>query len=134
MFYSQKILDHFFNPRNVGTLPDADGVGQIGDPSCGDFLKVWIKVEDDRIVDIKFKCYGCPAAIATASIMTEMARGLTLEEAAGITDEKIAEAAGGLPDWKMHCSNLGAGALRAAIADFLIRELRKRGVENIELE
>ena len=120
MQYSKTLLDHFLNPRNVGEIPDADGVAGIGDPSCGDFLKVWIKVRDFHIVDIRFKCKGCPAAIATASVMTELAKGRHVDEAAEITDEMIAEAVGGLPPEKAHCSNLGATALYEAIMSYVV--------------
>lgn len=122
MQYNEKLMRHFFAPRNVGTIPDADGVGKIGDPSCGDFLIVWIKIEDECISEIKFKTHGCPAAIATASIMTEMAKGQRIEDALNITDEKIAEAVGGLPDPKVHCSNLGAMALYEAILDYSLKK------------
>ena len=133
MLYSEKVLDHFFHPRNVGSLPGGNGVGLVGDPSCGDFLKVCIKVENDIIADIRFLCQGCPAAIALASIMTEMARGRTLEKAAEITDERIIETVGKIPDWKMHCSNLGAAALHAAILDYLVHALKEQGVTDIGL-
>lgn len=117
--YTDKVLDHFFNPRNVGEIPDADGIGQYGDPACGDFLRVYIKVKDNRLVDVKFLIQGCPAAIATSSIMTELAIGKTIEEALKITDDDILEAIGVLPEEKTHCSNLGAGALHLAIKDYL---------------
>jgi len=123
--YSGKLLDHFTNPRNVGEIPDADGVAMIGDPSCGDFLKVWIKVEGNTLADVKFKCQGCPAAIASASVMTEMAIGKNLDEAMELTDEQIADALGGLPDAKAHCSNLGASALHDAITDHVLKFICK---------
>ena len=119
MQYSECLIEHFMHPRNIGEIPDADGIGQVGDPACGDMLKVWIKVEHEYLVDVKFKCRGCPAAIATASVMTEMAKGLYLDDAAEITDEVIAEAIGGLPDRKQHCSNLAAGALYRAIMNYV---------------
>lgn len=109
------------SPRNVGEIPDADGVGSVGDPTCGDYLKVWIKVRNFHIVDIKFKCRGCPAAIATASAMTELAKGKHVDEAAEITDEMIAQAVGGLPPQKEHCSNLAATALYEAIMNYVFR-------------
>lgn len=121
VIYSDKIVDHFSNPRNVGEIPDADGMGLIGDPSCGDFMKVWIKVDGNVLTDVKFKCQGCPAAIATGSIMTEMAIGKDLDEAMEISDEDIAEALGGMPESKRHCSNLGAEALNHAITEHVLR-------------
>ena len=123
--YSEKLLDHFFHPKNVGEIEDADGIGQIGDPSCGDVVKVWIKVRNDRIVDIKFQVFGCPAAIATCSVMTELAMGTSLDEAAEITDEVVAEAVGELPPDKMHCSNLSATALYEAILDYVVKSVEK---------
>lgn len=119
--YTEKVIEHFLNPRNVGCIPDADGVGTLGDPSCGDFLRIYIRVEGDRLADVKFEVYGCPAAIATSSILTEMVKGKTLEEALRVTDEDVAEALGGLPEWKLHCSNLGAEALHRAIVDYMLR-------------
>ena len=119
--YTDKLIEHFKHPRNVGQIPDADGTGTIGDPSCGDYLRIFIKVLQGRLSDIKFEVYGCPAAIATTSILTEIAVGKTLEEALQITDLDIAQALGGLPDPKMHCSNLGAGALSIAIRDYRLR-------------
>ena len=125
MFYTEKLLDHFVNPRNVGEIPEAHGVGMVGDPACGDFMKVWIKVDGNVIVDAKFKCQGCPASIATGSIMTEMTIGKNLDEAMELSDEQIAEALGGMPDHKLHCSNLGAEALHAAITDHVLRFIGK---------
>lgn len=132
MLYTQTLIDHFANPRNVGELADADGVGEVRDPTCGDFLRIWIKVEDEHIADIKFKCKGCPAAIATASVLTEMAKGKHVDEAAEITDEKIAEAIGGLPLDKMHCSNIGAEALWRAIEDYILRPVTKKTTSGAE--
>lgn len=116
--YSEKVMDHFMNPRNVGEIPDADGVGMEGNPTCGDVMKIFIKVENGRIVDAKFKTFGCGASIAVSSMVTEMVKGKTLEEALRISKETVAEALGGLPPQKMHCSNLGADALRKAIEDY----------------
>lgn len=116
--YSEKVMDHFMNPRNVGEIPDADGVGMEGNPTCGDVMKIFIKVESGRIVDAKFKTFGCGASIAVSSMVTEMVKGKTLEEALQISKETVAEALGGLPPQKMHCSNLGADALRKAIEDY----------------
>lgn len=121
--YSEKVMDHFMNPRNVGEIPDADGVGMEGNPTCGDVMKIFIKVEDGKIVDAKFKTFGCGAAIAVSSMVTEMVKGKTLDEALKISKETVAEALGGLPPQKMHCSNLGADALRKAIEDYRSRHL-----------
>jgi len=117
--YSEKVMDHFRNPRNVGEIPDADGVGTVGNPVCGDVMTVSIKVKDNRLVDVKFKTFGCGAAIATSSMITELAKGMTLKEALKITRSNIADALDGLPPIKMHCSNLAADALHAAIQDYL---------------
>lgn len=116
--YSDKVMDHFMNPRNVGEIEDADGVGQVGNPVCGDVMAMYIKVEDDRISDIKFKTFGCGAAIATSSITTELVKGKTLDEALEISNSQVAEALDGLPPPKMHCSNLAAEALHSAIEDY----------------
>ncbi len=116
--YSKEVMDHFMNPRNVGEMPDADGVGVEGNPVCGDVMKLFIKVDGDRIVDAKFQTFGCGAAIAVSSMITEMVKGKTLDEALQISKEKVAEALGGLPPQKMHCSNLGADALKKAIEDY----------------
>lgn len=116
--YTDIVLDHFMHPRNVGEIPDADGVGSVGNPVCGDMMTFYIKVDDGRIADVKFKTFGCGAAIAVSSIVTEMAMGKTLEEAKQITKQQVAEQLGGLPPQKMHCSNLGTEALAAAIADY----------------
>ncbi|WP_456478528.1 Fe-S cluster assembly scaffold protein NifU [Geoglobus ahangari] len=137
--YSEKVLEHFRNPRNVGIIEDADGVGTVGNPVCGDLMTMYIKVEDDRIVDIKFQTFGCGAAIATSSMATELAKGKTLEEALKITKQTVAEALGGLPPQKMHCSNLAADALKRAIADYLrkagrIGDLKRLGLDNLPEE
>ncbi|HAM51612.1 MAG TPA: Fe-S cluster assembly scaffold protein NifU [Nitrospiraceae bacterium] len=116
--YSEKVMDHFTNPRNVGEIPDADGVGTEGNPTCGDVMKISIKVEDGRIVDAKFRTFGCGAAIAVSSMVTEMVKGKTLEEALSLSKEAVANELGGLPPQKMHCSNLGADALKKAIEDY----------------
>ncbi len=116
--YSKEVMDHFMNPRNVGEMPDADGVGTEGNPVCGDMMKLFIKVKDNRIEDAKFQTFGCGAAIAVSSMITEMIKGKTLEEAMAISKEQVASALGGLPPQKMHCSNLGADALRKAIEDY----------------
>ncbi|UCD57894.1 MAG: Fe-S cluster assembly scaffold protein NifU [Candidatus Hydrogenedentota bacterium] len=116
--YSEKVMEHFSNPRNVGEIADADGIGTVGNPVCGDVMKISIKVEDNHLTDIKFKTFGCGAAIATSSMVTEMAKGKTLEEALKISNKTVAEALDGLPPQKMHCSNLAADALHAAIEDY----------------
>jgi len=123
MMYTPQVMEHFTNPRNVGVIEDADGVGEVGNPTCGDMMKITIKVADGRIADIKFQTLGCGAAIATSSITTEMAKGMTLEEAPErITKKAIAEALGGLPANKLHCSVLAADGLEAAIADYRRRQ------------
>ncbi|AXV39277.1 MULTISPECIES: Fe-S cluster assembly scaffold protein NifU [Methanobacterium] len=127
--YSEKVMDHFSNPRNVGEIEDASGVGTEGNPVCGDLMTIYIKVEDEVITDIKFKTFGCGAAIATSSMITEMAIGKTLDEALKITRDDVAEELEGLPPVKMHCSNLAADALRAAIADYKMKQAEKE-VEN----
>jgi nitrogen fixation NifU-like protein len=116
--YSEKVMEHFQNPRNVGEIKDADGVGEIGNPVCGDIMKLYIKVSDNRITEAKFKTFGCGAAIATSSMVTELVKGKTLEEAEKISRDTVAEALGGLPPVKMHCSNLAADALQKAIEDY----------------
>jgi nitrogen fixation NifU-like protein len=118
MMYSEKVLDHFRNPRNVGEIEDADGVGSVGNPVCGDMMSIYIKVKDDKIDDIKFKTFGCGAAIATTSMTTELAKGKTLDDAMEITRQDVADELGGLPPVKMHCSNLAADALHEAIEDY----------------
>ena len=120
--YSDLVMDHFMNPRNVGEIPDADGVGTEGNPVCGDVMKMYIKIEDGRIVDVKFKTFGCGAAIATSSIATEMVKGKTIEEALQLTNQAVADALGGLPHNKMHCSNLAADTLRKAVDDYFSRQ------------
>jgi nitrogen fixation NifU-like protein len=116
--YTDKVMDHFRNPRNMGEIPNADGVGTVGNPVCGDLMTMYIKVKDDRIEDVKFKTYGCGAAIATSSMTTELAKGKTLDEAMKITRASVADSLGGLPKVKMHCSNLAADALHAAIENY----------------
>ena len=120
--YTEKVMDHFENPRNVGEIEEADGIGTVGNAVCGDIMKIFIKVEDNRIVDAKFKTFGCGAAIATSSMTTEMVVGKTIEEALAITREQVADALGGLPPVKMHCSNLAADALHAAIQEYQCKE------------
>ncbi|MGQ9543903.1 MAG: Fe-S cluster assembly scaffold protein NifU [Candidatus Bathyarchaeia archaeon] len=124
--YSEKVLEHFRNPRNMGEIQDADGVGTVGNPVCGDMMTIYIKVKDDRISDVKFKTFGCGAAIATSSMITELAKGKTLQEGLKITRSDVAESLGGLPPVKMHCSNLAADALHAAIQDYLKKREGKK--------
>ncbi len=121
--YGRTVLDHFMDPRNAGELEAPDGFGEVGDPSCGDTVRITIRVEDDRIVDIRFLTYGCPAAIAVASAATELARGRRLDEAAEISDMDVAEALGGLPEHKLHCSSMAVEALKASIRDNMLRSI-----------
>lgn len=133
MDYNAKVLDHFTNPRNAGKIPNADGVGLVGDPRCGDYLRIYIKIEGELLADIKFEVYGCPAAIATGSVFTELIKGKLLEEAMEISDLDIIEALGGLPDAKMHCSNIVTSALSQAVVDYITRpasEVREVAEEN----
>ena len=125
MQYNTYIMDHFNNPRNIGELHNADGVGEEGDPSCGDHVKVWIRVSSDYYIeDISYRCQGCPVAIALGSIMTEMAKSLYLDDAwEQITDEAILEQAGDIPEEKRHCSNLAAGALHKAIMNYVVKPI-----------
>jgi nitrogen fixation NifU-like protein len=116
--YSQTVMDHFRKPRNVGVIENADGVGEVGNPLCGDMMTIYLKIKDDRIQDIKFQTFGCGAAIAVSSILTEMAKNKTLEEAKKISNKDVAAALEGLPKNKLHCSNLGADALHQAIRDY----------------
>lgn len=118
LFYNDTVIDHFTNPRNVGEMNDADGYALVGDPSCGDQMKLWIKVENSIITDIKFKSFGCPGAIATSSMATTLAMGRSLEDAKKLTDDDVIHALGGIPENKAHCSLMGVGALIAAIQDY----------------
>ena len=117
--YTDKVMEHFKNPKNMGEIPDADGVGTVGNPVCGDLMSIYIKVKDNRLEDVKFKTFGCGAAIATSSMLTELAKGKTIEEAMKISRGDVADSLGGLPPIKMHCSNLAADGLHAAIQDYL---------------
>ena len=116
--YNKTVMDHFRKPRNVGVIDDADGVGEVGNPLCGDMMTIYLKIADDRIDDIKFQTFGCGSAIAVSSMMTEMAKGKTLQEAKKLTNKDVAEALEGLPKNKLHCSNLGADALQMAIKNY----------------
>ncbi|MEW6443484.1 MAG: Fe-S cluster assembly scaffold protein NifU [bacterium] len=132
MKYSAKVMDHFSNPRNVGTLESADGIGEVGNPACGDIMRFFISVKEGKIEDVRFQTFGCGAAIAVSSMISEMAKGKTLEEALEISNKDVAEALDGLPTNKLHCSNLGADALHAAIRDYYGRNggIGKRAAES----
>ena len=117
--YTEKVMDHFTNPRNVGEIENANGIGEVGNAKCGDIMRIYLKIENDIIKDVKFKTFGCGAAIATSSMVTEMVKGKTIDEALRISNQAVAEALGGLPPAKMHCSNLAADALHEAIKDYL---------------
>jgi len=121
-FYSEKVLDHFKHPRNVGEIENADGTGEVGNPVCGDMMTFYVKIKDNKIEDVKFKTFGCGAAIAVSSMVSEMAKGKTLEEAMKLTNEMVAQELGGLPPNKLHCSNLGADALHKAIENYLAKQ------------
>ncbi|MDX9870927.1 MAG: Fe-S cluster assembly scaffold protein NifU [Clostridia bacterium] len=121
--YSAKVMDHFTNPRNVGEIENPSGVGEVGNAACGDIMKLTLQIEDNVIKDVKFKTFGCGAAIATSSMVTEMVKGKTIKEALDITNKAVAEALDGLPPIKMHCSNLAASALHAAIKDWQAKKI-----------
>ena len=125
MLYSEKVMDHFTHPRNVGEIADADGVGTVGNAKCGDIMQMFIKVENDVIVDVKFKTFGCGAAIATSSMATELVKGKTIDEALALTNSAVVEALEGLPPVKVHCSVLAEEAIKAAVADYY----KKNGIE-----
>jgi len=127
--YSEKVMDHFMHPRNVGEIENADGVGEVGNPVCGDMMTFYIKVNNEHLEDVKFKTFGCGAAIAFSSMVSEMAMGKTIEEARKITPESVALQLEGLPKQKFHCSNLGAQALNKAIDDYLIKQGRLKPSE-----
>lgn len=120
--YTDKVMDHFTNPRNVGDIKEADGVGEVGNAKCGDIMRIYLQVEDNIIKDVKFKTFGCGAAIATSSMVTEMVKGKSIEDALQISNQAVAEALGGLPPAKMHCSNLAADALHEAIKDYISKK------------
>lgn len=121
MMYSEKVMDHFTNPRNVGEIPDASGIGEVGNAKCGDIMKMYLKIEGDTITDVKFKTFGCGAAIATSSMATEMIKGKTVEEALKLSNKAVMEALDGLPPVKVHCSVLAEQAVRAALSDYYTR-------------
>ena len=116
--YSEKVMDHFLHPRNVGNIEDADGVGEVGNAKCGDIMKMYLKINDDIITDVKFETFGCASAIASSSMATELIKGQRVEEAMTLTNKAVAEALDGLPDYKMHCSVLAEEAIRAALEDY----------------
>ena len=120
--YSEKVLDHFNNPRNVGEIPDANAVGRVGNPKCGDIMQMYLKIENGIIEDVKFKTFGCGAAIATSSMATEMVKGKSVEDALKLTNAAVAEALGGLPAHKLHCSVLAEEAIKSALSDYYIRQ------------
>jgi len=126
--YSPRVLEHFKNPRNYGRIEDADGIGKVGNPICGDVMYIYIKVKDNRIVDIKFETFGCVAAIATSSMVTELVKGKTIEEALKITNKTVADALDGLPPIKMHCSLLAEQGIKAALEDYLKKKVRKNSM------
>ncbi|WP_294549737.1 Fe-S cluster assembly scaffold protein NifU [uncultured Pseudoflavonifractor sp.] len=125
MLYSEKVMDHFEHPRNVGEIPNADGVGQVGNPKCGDIMKMYLKIDNDVITDVKFKTFGCGSAIASSSMATEMIKGKPVSEAMKLTNAAVAEALDGLPGHKLHCSVLAEEAIKAALADYY----KKQGVD-----
>ncbi len=129
MIYSEKVMDHFTNPRNVGEIPDADGIGEVGNAKCGDIMKMYIKVENNIITDVKFKTFGCGAAIATSSIATEMIKGSSLDDALKLTNKAVVEALDGLPDVKIHCSVLAEQAIKSALSDYY----RRNGIDPLPI-
>ncbi|MGN0654877.1 MAG: Fe-S cluster assembly scaffold protein NifU [Oscillospiraceae bacterium] len=129
MIYSEKVMDHFTNPRNVGEIPDADGVGEVGNAKCGDIMKMYIKVENNIITDVKFKTFGCGAAVATSSIATEMIKGASLDDALKLTNKAVVEALDGLPEVKLHCSVLAEQAIKSALSDYY----RRNGIDPVPI-
>ena len=123
--YTEKVMDHFTNPRNVGEIENPDGVGEVGNAKCGDIMRIYLDIKGDIIEDVKFKTFGCGAAVATSSMVTEMVKGKTIDEAMVISNAAVAEALGGLPETKMHCSNLAADALHAAIENYRDKQAKK---------
>ncbi|HEX2986341.1 MAG TPA: Fe-S cluster assembly scaffold protein NifU [Caproiciproducens sp.] len=129
MAYSEKVMDHFANPRNVGEIPDASGVGEVGNPKCGDIMRMYLKIEGDTITDVKFKTFGCGAAIATSSMATELIKGKKIEDALKLTNKAVMEALDGLPPVKIHCSVLAEQAIKAALSDYY----RKQGIDPLPI-
>ena len=135
MDYSEKVYDHFTHPRNVGEIPDANGVGEVGNAKCGDIMKIYLKVSDDGIIeDVKFKTFGCGAAIATSSMATELVKGKSVTEALKLTNQAVAEALDGLPPVKMHCSMLAEQAIHAAVKDYIEKHPEEAAKENLKLD
>ena len=130
--YTDLVIEHFYNPRNVGIIDNPDGYGKVGSPVCGDLMEVYVKVEDGRVADVKFRTFGCGAAIASASMASEMVKGQPLEVAGHLTDEQVAAALGGLPEVKMHCSNLAATALHAALENYYEEHPEARPTKRVE--
>ena len=124
--YSEKVMDHFRNPRNVGVIENADGIGEVGNAKCGDIMKMYLKIEDDKIADVKFETFGCGSAIASSSMATELIKGRPVSEAMALTNKAVAEALDGLPDYKMHCSVLAEEAIRNALEDYYSKHPEKR--------
>ncbi len=125
--YSEKVMDHFRNPRNVGVIEDADGVGEVGNAKCGDIMKIYLKIDDDVITDVKFETFGCGSAIASSSMATELIKGKPVAEAMELTNKAVAEALDGLPDYKMHCSVLAEEAIKNALDDYYEKKAKKAG-------
>ena len=119
--YTETVMDHFTHPRNVGEIPDADGVGEVGNAKCGDIMKMYLKIKDDRIEDVKFETFGCGSAIASSSMATELIKGKTIEEALAVTNKQVVDALGGLPAYKLHCSVLAEDSIKAAVKDYYDR-------------
>ena len=119
--YSEKVMDHFENPRNVGKMPDADGIGEVGNAKCGDIMRMYLKIKDDKIEDVKFETFGCGSAIASSSMATEMIKGKTIDEALALTNKEVVEALGGLPAHKLHCSVLAEEAVKSAVKNYYDR-------------
>lgn len=132
MEYSEKVLDHFANPHNVGEITDADGIGEVGNAKCGDIMKMYLKIDNEVITDVKFKTFGCGAAIATSSIATDMIKGKPLKEALGLTNKAVVEALDGLPAVKLHCSVLAEQAVKAAVADYYKKQGRAEEAAALE--
>ena len=125
--YSEKVMDHFRNPRNVGVIEDADGVGEVGNAKCGDIMKIYLKIDDDIITDVNFETFGCGSAIASSSMATELIKGKPVAEAMELTNKAVAEALDGLPDYKMHCSVLAEEAIKNALDDYYEKKAKKAG-------
>ncbi len=126
--YSEKVMDHFLNPRNVGVIEDADGVGEVGNAKCGDIMKMYLKIDNDKISDVKFETFGCASAIASSSMATELIKGKSVDNAMELTNKAVAEALDGLPDYKMHCSVLAEEAIRSALDDYY----KKKGIDHYD--